>query len=95
MKDDFWETIKSEADKIKEETLYTLMEKDSAYQTAAAKLRKAEKKYVKLRETLPAGQRRAVERLLASIDEKNMEAETLNYLAGLKDGISLIEHFNE
>lgn len=95
MKEEFWETIKSEADKIKEDTLYTLMEKDDAYQTASAKLRSAEKKYGKLRDALPPRQRKAVEYLLSSIDEKNMEAETLNYLAGLKDGILLIMHFNE
>lgn len=81
------EKFNCKLNKIKEKTLFDLVEKDQHYQLLTTELDHVEEKYLSL--NLSEEQKAFIDYYLSLNDSFHMKYNTLNYLAGLIDGQKL------
>lgn len=92
MVQEFRERVKLMADKMKEESVYRLLENDLSYQKDCEAEGQAEAEYLKL--DLTDEQRAVCNELLECRDGQNLEYSTYAYIAGMYDSFRMFYEFN-
>lgn len=87
------ELLKDALARLKEHTLYELMEKDVSYKESRAERETRERKYMELKKHLPEKVTGIFETYLDAIDQNHTDENDLHYMAGVMDAIRLLASY--